>query len=101
RSMCLCKPGFEAAPSSPVPSYDDLAFDIDSAPREILIVIRHAVVDVDEVAGNVAIGAINVVRTHAVRPGGGRITRDGWLLERRDELCRRDELERVVLERRV
>ena len=57
----------QSAPATAVAGDDDLAFDVDAAARQILVVIRHAVVDVDEIPGDVAIAAVDVVSA-ATRP---------------------------------
>lgn len=54
--------GLDATPRSAVTGDDDLARDVDAAPLELLVVGRDAVVDVHEIAGDVAVGRVHVER---------------------------------------
>ena len=45
---CLRELGFQAAPAAAIARDRDLPFDIDAATREVLVVIRHAVVDIHQ-----------------------------------------------------
>src|SRR6185437_17085256 len=72
--------GFQAAPAFAIAGDDDLALDIDAVTRENLVIIGHAVVDVDEIARDIAIGPVDVVRSHAVRSRGSGIARHRRLL---------------------
>ena len=53
---------FDAAPALAVARDDDLAFDVDPELGELFVVVRHAVVDVDEVGRDVAVGGVSVER---------------------------------------
>ena len=72
RAVLVRELGLEPAPAAAVARDDDLALHVDAAPLELLVVIRHAVIDVDELAGDVAVGAVDVVgRQLPVRARGG------------------------------
>ena len=57
----------EAAPAAAVAGDDDLALDVDAALLERLIVVRHAVIDVDQRRGDVAVALIGDVGRQRVR----------------------------------
>ena len=84
--MLLSELGLQAAPATAVASDDDLAFHVDATACELLVIVGHAVVDVHEFAGDVAIRAIDVVRRQAVAARGGGIALDRRLVQSRGEL---------------
>ena len=51
----------DAAPGAAIAGDDDPPLDVDAVPRELLVVVRNAVVDVDELAGHVAGRRVRVV----------------------------------------
>ena len=53
--------GLDAAPRAAVAGDHHLAGDVDAAQRQLLVVVGHAVVDVDELAGHVAVDGVGVV----------------------------------------
>ena len=52
-----------------------------AATGEILVVIRHSVVDVDQLGGDISIRAVRVVGSHSVSTRGGSIALNRWLLQ--------------------
>ncbi len=56
--MLLRELGLEAAPAAAVAREDDLAADADAALRERLIIVGHAVIDVDHRRGDVAVALV-------------------------------------------
>ena len=69
----------DAAPRSAIAGDDDLALHVDAAALELLVVGRHAVVDVDELGGHVAVRGVDVERRQRL----GRLVRRGVFLQRR------------------
>ena len=51
----------DAAPGAAVAGDHDLAADVDSAAGELVVVVGHAVVDVDQLAGHVTVHRVGVV----------------------------------------
>ena len=63
--------GLESPPAPAVAHDDDLALDADSAPLELPIIIRRAVIHVDQLAADVPIRPVDVVgRQCSIRAGG-------------------------------
>ncbi len=91
----------QPAPAATVADDDDLAFDLDGSAGQILVVVIHSIVRVDQLAGDVAIAAICVVGSHPVGAGRGCIAGDRGLAQGGCEVSGGRELERVVLECRV
>ncbi len=88
----------DAAPGVPVAREDDLALHGDPQPVELLVVLGHAVVHVDERAGDVAVGRVRVVGRELLGLlAAGGIDRQGRLLEREPETRRRDHLDAAAL----
>ena len=93
--------GLDAAPGVAVARDHDRALDRDPQALQAVVVVGHAVVDVDERSRHVAVGRVRVVgRKLLLRLPGGRVRRDGRLLQRRDEPGRRDHLQPALLRRR-
>ena len=84
----------DAAPRAAVARDHDLAFDVDAAFGEHVVVARHAVVHVDELRGDVAIRRIGVVDRQLLGGLTGRavLLEDG-LDDLRRDLLRRDEFQ--------
>ena len=53
--------GLDAAPRAAIARDNDLALDIDSALRELFVVLRHTVIDIDKLACDVSVDGIGVV----------------------------------------
>jgi hypothetical protein len=88
----------DAAPGVAVARDDDRALDRDAQPLEPVVVLRDAVVDVDEPSGHVAVDRVGVVRRKLLGLlVGGRVDGDGRLRECGDELRRRDHLDPALL----
>ncbi len=93
--------GLDAAPGTAVARQHDLPSDIDAALRELLIVLRQAVVDVDQVGLDVAVDRVDVVAGQLLLLlTRRRIVGERTLVEPGTEAGRRDELERAQLRRR-
>jgi hypothetical protein len=60
--MLLSQSRFEAPPAVTVPRDDDLAFHIDAESFQVVVVVRHSVIHINEICGDVAIGAVSGVR---------------------------------------
>jgi hypothetical protein len=70
-------------------------------PRELLVVVGHAVVDVDQLAGNVAVDRVGVVaRELLVLLPRCRVVGQRWLLEGRREPLRLEQLQQPGTRRR-
>jgi hypothetical protein len=90
----------DSSPRGAVPGDDDLPFHVDAELLEPLVVGRNAVVDVDERRGHVAVDRVGVVRRKlTVLLSGGRIARDGRLLQARAETLGLEELEHPLFRR--
>src|SRR5439155_26591630 len=74
--------GLDAAPASTVARDDDLASDVNAQPRKLVVVRRHAVVNVNKLAGYVAVYRISVVSGQLIGIAGVRVLRDCGLLQR-------------------
>ena len=82
----------------PVACDHDLALDVDAALRQLLVVRGHAVVDVDELAGHVAVDRVGVVgRQLLARLARRRVLRERRLGERGAERSRREHLDQAHL----
>ncbi len=79
RAMFLRELRLQSAPPATVAHDDDLPFDIDGSAGEILVVVIHSIVRVDQLAADVPITAIRVVGSHPVRAGRSCIARDRGL----------------------
>jgi hypothetical protein len=62
RAMFLRELGLESAPATAVAGDDDLAAHVDAAARELLVIVGHALVGVDEAGGDVTVATVGVVR---------------------------------------
>ena len=99
RPVLLGELGFEAAPALAVAGDDDLALHIHAHALERLVVVGHAVVDVDELARDVAVALVgDIGRQH---PGG--LGRGGVAGDRRlgqpgliGRLARLEQVERLA-----
>ncbi len=92
----------QAAPALAVAGDDDLALDVDPHPLERLVVVGHAVVDVDQGRGDVAVALISDVGgQRGLGRARSRVARDRRLLQRRLERARADELEGLAKRRRI
>ena len=96
--MLLRELGLQSAPAAAVTGDDNFPFDIDAATGEVLVVIRHTVVEIDEISGDIAIAAVDVVSGHGVRPRRALISRDRRLLQAGDKLRGGHQFQRVLLE---
>ena len=97
-AVLLGELGLQSAPTAAVAGDDDLAAYVDAAAREILIVLRHAVVEVDEIPRHIAVGTVHVVRRHAVAARRSLVPGNRRLAQGRGEVRGRDQLQRVLLE---
>ncbi len=79
--MLLRELGLEAAPAAAVAGEHDLALDADPAPLERVIIVGHAVIDVDNRRGDVAVALVGDIRRKRIgRARRGRILGDRRLL---------------------
>ncbi len=101
RAMFLRELRLQSAPPTPVADDDDLPFDVDGAAGQILVVVIHSIVRVDQLAADVAVTAVRVVGSHPVRASRSCIARNRRLAQGGREVTRCRELEGVVLECRV
>ena len=95
RAMFLRQLRLQPAPADTVARYRDLALHIDAAPGERLVIVRQAVIYVDEVSGDVAValeGDIGGQRAGGV--GRGVVARDRWFLPAKHDLLGRHHLDR-------
>src|SRR6185436_4628948 len=93
--------GLDAAPGATIAGEDDLAADVDAAPGQLVVVGGDALIDEDQLAGDVAVDRIGVVggeRLAGLRRGG--VLREGRLAERRCEAGGLQELQDAGLRRR-
>ena len=90
--------GLDAAPGTAVARQNDLAAHVDAAPLQLLVVAGDAVVDVDQLAGHVAVDRVGVVDRQLLAglPRGG-VFRQGRLGQAGAEAHRRFELEEAGL----
>src|SRR5205814_3829320 len=87
-------------PRAVVAREDDLPLDVDPAPLQLFVVLRHPMVDVDELARDVAVDGIGVVDGKLLVGLAGRgVLLEGRLRQRRFELRGRDQLEEARLRR--
>ena len=87
----------DAAPRAAVARDDDLPLHVHAAPLQLLVVARHSVVDVDELAGHVAVDRVGVVGRQLL--GGlprGRVLRERRLREARGETLGRDQFQHAL-----
>ncbi len=99
--MLLRQLRLQSPPAPAVTDDDDLAFDVDAAPYQLLVVLVHAGVDVHQLSGHVAVGSIHVVGRHRIGAGRGGIAGDRRLDQARDEALRLRQLEQVMLQGRI
>ena len=86
--------GLDAAPRSAVASERDLALDVDAAASELLVVLGHAVVDVDDLGGDVAVDRVGVEGRELLRGlARGRVLAQRILDQAGRELLGRDHLD--------
>ena len=64
--MLVGELGLQSAPAAAVAGEHDLALDAHALALEFRVVVRHALVDVDQFAGDIAVGAVDVVRRQLV-----------------------------------
>ena len=100
--MILRQFRLQPAPADTVAGDDDLALDADAQPLQRLVIVRHAVIDVDEVGRHIAVALIgDIGRQRAGGPGGGGVALDRRFLQRRLERFRSDQLQRLADRRRI
>ena len=93
--------GFDAAPRAAVACDDDLALHVDAHLGQTLVVGRDAVVDVDQLARDVAVDGVGVVDGQtAGGVGSALVAFHGRLAEPRGVMFRRDHLEQTRARRR-
>ncbi len=80
--MLLREFRFQSAPATAVAGDDDLAAHVDAAAGQLLVVVRHAVVGVDEFRGDVAVAAVDVVGRQGALETGGAVASYGRFGER-------------------
>jgi hypothetical protein len=61
RAVLVRDLGLDPSPRSAVAGDDDLAANVYPAALQLLVIVGYAVVDVDQLAGDVAVGRIGVV----------------------------------------
>ena len=93
RAVLVGDLGLDAAPSAAVARQDDLALDVDVHLLQPLVVGRHAVVHVDDVARRVAVGRIGVEDRRRISIGRVGIFRHDRLFDGHDCTRRRDHLD--------
>jgi hypothetical protein len=94
--------GLEAPPAGAIAGDDDLALHVDAQALQGGVVLRHAVVDIDQRRGDVALAAVgHIGRQHALGALRGRIARDRRFGERRREWLGAGQRQRFDLRRRV
>ena len=86
----------DAAPAVAVARDDDLALHADAHLRELLVVLGHAVIRVDERRGDVAVGGIGVEGRQLAGLAAGRILGKRRLLQLRFIVPGRDELHLAI-----
>src|SRR6202007_521986 len=91
RAMLLRQFGLEAAPAAAVARDDDLALHADPAPRERIVIVGHAVIDVDHRRGDVAVALVSDIwRQRAGELVGAEL----WLLPTQGHAVGPDQFER-------
>ena len=89
--MFRCDLRLDAAPRPAIARNDDAAFHGNSHPVELLVIVRNAVVDIDQRRGDVAVDGISVVCwklfVNLVRC---RILGESRFLQLGDKFCRSD-----------
>ena len=91
---------FDAAPGAEIAGDNDLALHVDAHSGQALVVGRYAVVYVDELTGNVAVGGVGVVHRQTIGPRRGLVAFHGRLGEARDVMLGRNHFEDARLGRR-
>ena len=92
---------FDAAPGAAVAREDDLAGDVDAAARKLIVVVRHPVVDVYQLAGHVTVDRVRVVaRKLLVDLPGRAVLGQHGLRQRRGVAGRRRHLQAAQARRR-
>ncbi len=87
----------DAAPASAVARYHNGPFDRDPQPVQRLVIVRHAIVDVHQRRGDVAIDGIGVVAGELLGVlRRSRVSRHGWLLQLGREARRLQQLQRAL-----
>src|SRR5258708_713180 len=95
RAVLLGELRLQSPPALAVAGDDDLSPDVDPAARQLAVILRHAVVEIDELPAHIAVGAELVVRGQPVGACGGPVAGDRRLRQARGETARGDELEGV------
>ncbi len=94
RAVLLRELGLEAPPAAAVAGDDDLALDADAPALERLVVVGHAVVDVDQLGGDVAVALVGEVGgKRAGRVARRAVAVDLALLQGGDEMLGPDQLD--------
>ncbi|CAM5604922.1 hypothetical protein RLIN73S_06790 [Rhodanobacter lindaniclasticus] len=101
RAVLLRQLRLQPAPAAAVAGDHDLAAHVDAATRQFLVVVRHAVVGVDQRRGDIAVATVDVVwrqRTGQCRRG---IAGDRRLVQGGGERLRPEQFQRHLLRRRI
>ena len=78
--------GFDTAPGCAIASQHDLALDVDAQFLQLAIVVRQAIVHIDQLAGDIAIGRVGVIDGQvAFFDAAGFVAFDGRLFDLRGE----------------
>ena len=94
--------GFKAAPTAAVTCDHDPDHHTDAVPVEFFIIVRHALVCIDQIAGHVAIRAVHEVGRQCILcPARRAIAVHRGFVQARGELRRRDQLQRLFFGRGI
>ena len=92
----------EAAPAAAVTCDHDPAFHADAVAVEFFIVVRHALVGIDQIAGHVTVRAVHEVGRQCILcPARRAIAVHRGFVQARGELRRRDQLQRLFFGRGI
>ena len=95
----------DAAPTRSVTSDDDLAFDVDAQLFKLIVVRGHSIIDINKLAGHIAVDRVSVIGRQLIRLTRSRVFRYGrffqhglktsWLDHFKHSLswCRKQDLE--------
>ena len=101
RAMLLRQFRLEPAPAAAVAGDHDLAAHVDAAAGQLLVVVRHAVVGVDQWCGDIAVAAVDVVWRQRAGQRRSGIAGDRRLVQGRGERLRPEQFQRDFLRRRI
>ncbi len=86
RAMFRRDLGLDAPPRAAIARDDDFAFHIDASFGQRFVVLGHAEIHIDQLAGNIAVDGVSVVSRQLFRhQARGRVLRQGRLLQRGGE----------------